>query len=263
MIEVGDSVPLSFTVTDGGVPVDATVTLTVDRPDGTPVSPTVTRTELGRYAALLVATQAGRHVVRWAATGAATAALVDVVNVARATAPVAIISLAEAKEHLNMVGSAEDDELRGFIGAASRVVERHTRRVVAVRTIVEDVTLTRSGLVVLQAAPIVSVTSVTSLDGATAYSASVADGANGIVSVSGGSGRVRVTVVAGQPQVPEDTIMATRIICAHLWSTQRVQTLGASPGFGGPDMGGVPTGRGYLVPNQAAQLLGGRAPNSP
>ncbi len=261
MVEVGDSVPLSFEVVAGGSLVDATVTLTVDRPDGTTVSPTVTRTSVGRYTALLVLTQPGRHVTRWEATGTASHTVVDVLNVAPALSPVAIISLAEAKEHLNMDGSDEDAELRVFIGAASRVVERHLRQVVARRTVVEDVELSRSGVAVLQTAPIISVTSVTSLDGVTAYTASAFDATNGILSVPA-VGAVRVTVVAGQAQVPDDTIMATRIICAHLWSTQRVTPAGA-PGFGGADMGSAPTGRGYLVPNQAAQLLGGRAPNRP
>ena len=83
---------------------------------------------------------------------------------------------------------------------------------------------------------------------------------NGIVSVPAWE-TVRFTLVAGYGQVPDDTIKATQIICAHLWETQRVQAVG--PGFNTGELSAPEIGRGYLIPNQAAQLLGGRAPNRP
>ncbi len=264
MFTVGDSVPLSFLVVNTQQTlVDATVVLTVDQPDGTSATPSVVPDGVGRYSALFVPTQAGRHVVRWSATGAYSAAQTDVLNVAAAADSVALISLLEAKQHLNMdLGSGDnDDELRGFITAASRVVERYTKQVIARRTITEDATPDRTGVVVLQTAPVVSVTSATSLDGVTIYDATVVDAANGIVSVPAWE-TVRFTLVAGYGQVPEDTIKATQIICAHLWETQRVQAVG--PGFNATgELSAPEIGRGYLIPNQAAQLLGGRAPNRP
>jgi uncharacterized phiE125 gp8 family phage protein len=264
MYTVGDSVPLSFLVVNAQQTlVDATVVLTVDQPDGTPATPAVVQGDVGRYSAVFVPTQPGRHVVRWAATGAYAAAQVDVLNVAAAADSVALISLLEAKEHLNMdlERRDDDDELRGFITAASRVVERYTKQVIARRTVVEDGTPDRTGMVVLQTAPILSVTSATSLDGATTYTATVLDAANGIVSVPAWE-TVRFTLVAGYGQVPEDTIKATQIICAHLWETQRVQAVGPGPIPVG-ELSAPEIGRGYLIPNQAAQLLGGRAPNRP
>jgi uncharacterized phiE125 gp8 family phage protein len=263
MFTVGDSVPLSFLVVNTQQTlVDATVVLTVDQPDGAPATPAVVHDSVGRYSALFVPAQAGRHVVRWSATGAYAAAQTDVLNVAAAADSVALISLLEAKQHLNMdLGSGDnDDELRGFITAASRVVERYTKQVIARRTVVEDATPDRSGVVVLQTAPVLSVTSATSLDGATTYDATVLDAANGIVSVPAWE-KVRFTLVAGYGQVPDDTIKATQIICAHLWETQRVQAVG--PGFNSGELSAPEIGRGYLIPNQAAQLLGGRAPNRP
>lgn len=263
MFKVGDSVPLSFLVVNAQQTlVDATVVLTVDQPDDTPATPTVVSDGVGRYSAVFVPTQPGRHVVRWTATGAYAAAQTDVLNVAAATGSVALISLLEAKEHLNMdlERGDDDDELRGFITAASRVVERYTKQVIARRTVVEDATPDRTGVVVLQSAPILSVTSATSLDGATTYDATVLDAANGILSVIAWE-TVRFTLVAGYEQVTEDTIKATQIICAHLWETQRVQAVG--PGFNSGELSAPEIGRGYLIPNQAAQLLGGRAPNRP
>lgn len=267
MYRIGDTVPLSFRVINRQLSLlDATVTLTIEQPTGADVTPSVVRDGVGQYSALFVPTQPGRHVVRWLATGAHNQAETDVLNIAAGASPVEIISLAEAKEHLNMDAeqSAEDGELRSFIAAASRVVEQYLKQVIARRTIVEDHVLDGTGTVLLQAAPVVSLTSVTAPDGTELDVAGMSvDAANGIVSVAA-SGPQRFTFVAGYAVVPDNIIKATQIICAHLWSTQRVQTVGATPGFGGSDMAAAPvSGRGYLIPNQAAQLLGGRAPNSP
>lgn len=88
------------------------------------------------------------------------------------------------------------------------------------------------------------------------------DGPNGIVYVPALQGLTRFTFVAGPAEVSPSQVMATQIICGHLWTTQRVSAL-AGPGFGGMEQSPAVSGRGYLIPNQAAQLLGGRAPNSP
>lgn len=262
MYEVGDSVPLSFRVVDSqSEPSAATVTLTVEQPDGEAVTPTLVAGGVGEHSALFVPEQAGRHVVRWSATGAANQTETDVLNVASAESPVSIISLAEAKTFMNMTDTADDDELREFIAAASGVVEEYLGQIVARRTVVEDHVLDGSGVVILRAAPVVSLTSVAAPDGTGAVDVSgvSVDLANGIVSLAS-TGPVRFTFVAGFSVVPARIIKATQIICAHLWSTQRMPLVSA-PAFG--DAPAAPTGRGYLIPNQAAQLLGGRAPNSP
>jgi hypothetical protein len=64
-------------------------------------------------------------------------------------------------------------------------------------------------------------------------------------------------------RVPDNYITATQIICAHLWQTQRVQTLGSGPTFGGDTSFSPQLGLGYALPNRALELLGGRAPNMP
>lgn len=266
MYQVGDSVPLSFRVINQQKTlVDSFVTLTVTGPDDVDVDVDTSRISVGLYSALFVPTLPGRHIAAWSSAGNFAKSQTDIINVYDVEAPAELISLAEAKEHLNMDSepSEEDEELRGFIAAASRVVEQYTKQVIARRTVVEDHALDGSGTVVLNAAPVIALTSVASPDGSDPVDVDTVtvDLPNGIVSLFG-VGSKRFTFVAGYTQVPENVVKATQIICGHLWQTQRVQQVGLSSGFGGEVTAQV-SGRGYLIPNQAAQLLGGRAPNRP
>lgn len=172
---------------------------------------------------------------------------------------VAIISLEQLREHLNITDTGEDEELQRFLDAASLVVEEYTGQIWARRTIVDDVFVT-GGTAFLRP-PVVSVESVTSLDEATELTVPTAvDGFTGAVSGMD-DGWARVTYTAGPSAAPAHVQLATAIVAAHLWTTQRPSTPNA-PGFGGADAVAAP-GRGYLIPNQAAQLLGGKAPNRP
>lgn len=266
MYEVGDSIPLTWRVINTQQTlVDATVSLIVTPPGGDPTGVDVEHVSVGSYASLYTPTVAGRHTLRWWATDTYESSYSDILNVVPQSAPVALISLAEAKEHMQMDvdDHSEDDELLGFIASASLVVEGQTKSVWAKRTIVETHTLDGTGVVFLDAMPIVSITSIVDSDDTELDLTSVTvDAANGIVRVTA-SGVHTFTLVAGVGVIPENVRTATEIICAHLWRTQRVQTIGAGPGFGA-GMDAIPVaGRGYLIPNQAAQLLGGRVPNRP
>jgi len=261
--EVGGVVRLAWRVLDPSRQrVDATVSLAVVDPGGTASTPTVEHLGVGEYAASFVPTVAGRHVVRWVATGATAASRTDVVNVRAAVEPVALISLEQLKAFLNKDDLVEDDELREFIDTASLVVEEYTGQVWARRTLVEDVFVV-GGAAFLRP-PTVTVTAVAAPDGTALAvpSSEAVDGFTGGVVGLAQSGWVRVTYTAGPLVVPEHVQTATAIIAAHLWTSQRPPSP-ASPGFGGLDAVPVTPGRGYLIPNQAAQLLGGKAPNRP
>lgn len=171
---------------------------------------------------------------------------------------VAIISLEQLREHLNITDTGEDEELQRFLDAASLVVEEYTGQIWARRTIVDDVFVT-GGTAFLRP-PVVAVESVTSLDEAAELTMPTAvDGFTGAVSGLD-DGWSRITSVAGPVSAPPNVQMATAIIAAHLWTTQRVAT---SSSLGVLDAAPVAAGRGYLIPHQAAQLLGGKAPNRP
>jgi hypothetical protein len=258
--EVGGAVRLAWRVLDPSRRrVDATVSLTVTPPAGAALTPTPEYLDVGEYAATFVPTVPGRYVYRWAATGAVSASRADVVNVRAAAEPVALISLDELKSFLNKDDVAEDDELREFIDTASLVVEEYTGQVWARRTLVEDVYV--FGGVAHLRPPVNTVTSVAALDGSELALPGLIDGFTGAASGMT-NGWARVTYTAGPAEVPEHVQTATAIIAAHLWTTQRPATP-AAPGFGGVDAVAVTPGRGYLIPNQAAQLLGGKAPNRP
>lgn len=265
MIEVGDTAPLEFIVVNPQLSrADATVTLTVNQPDGTTVSLPVIRAEVGVYTALYVPAMPGRHTIRWSATGTVSRSSVDVLNVIPSTDSAAIISLAEAREHLNITDedTVEDEELRRFIEAASGAVERHTGQVVARRLLTERFMVSAGSSLVLRP-PVLRIVSAVDAAGATLdVSSWVVDGFTGFVS-AGVSGAVTVTYEAGMPVVPAAYIMATQIICAHLWETQRVQNIGTSPGFGQETNFTPSIGMGYALPNRALELLGGKAPNIP
>lgn len=270
MHDVGDAIPLHFKVVDPATRtlVDADVTCTIIDPNGLASTRSAESSDTGRYSTTFVPTAAGRYVVRWtgvdADSGAAIAAHSDVVNVVEASST-ALVSLAEAREHLNIPHGqhVEDEELRGYITAATAAIEEHLGQVVARRTITEEHSTAPTRRLLLNQAPVLAVSSVT--DGVTTWDPGllVLDGATGAIDVGSGallSGSLRVTYVAGYKVVPPNVILATQIVVAHLWQTQRVPSI-AAPGFGGESA--PVTGRGYLIPNQAAQLLGGKGPNLP
>ncbi len=265
MHDLGDPYLSRFDNTvDGTLTAATTAVLTVTLPDGTTAAPAVSQPSTGRYQATYAPVQVGHHRLRWASTGPGARAQPDVLNVQDAAG--SLISLAEAKAHLNIDEdeSVDDEELRGFIAAATAVVERHTGEAVARRTVVEDHRLSGTTSLVLRNAPIVLVTSVASPDGTVVWLVAdfTVDTFVGVLTGQFLSGLVRVTYVAGQPVVPPNYLLATQIIVAHLWQTQRWSSLGRQPGFDGEEAL-TPPGLGYAIPARAVELLGARGPNPP
>lgn len=263
-IDLGDTVPLKFTVLDDGAPaVPATITLTIELPDGTTVTPTVASPDTGRYEADYVPAAAGRYAVRWTSTEPATA-FTDVFDV-RPAAPRYMIGLAQAKAHLNITSTDHDEELRGHIEAATAAIELYLHEAVVRRTVVEKHTLPRPmTLLILDEHPVVSLTSVQSLDATTTWDLAGldVDGSTGLVQVvSGGalSGTVVVTYVAGRSMIPANHSRAAELVVEQLYSPQR------SPGAGPPGSPGgeellEPDDYGVVIPAAAISLLGVSAP---
>lgn len=260
MIDLGSVYRITATVRDasGTLTDPATATLTITLPDGSTASPAVPlpSTTAGQLVVDYTTTQAGRHVWRMVTTSPATA-YTDVFDVRPAT-PGVIVSLSDAKAQLNVAATYTDDdeELRRYIGAVTGVVEREVGRVVARRSITErqslDVAATQ---VLLSNVPVISLTSVATVDGATTWAVSDldVDGDSGLATVLAGEplgGDVEVTYDAGMAIVPENYQLAALIILQHLWETQRGKS---GPVPGGGDLV-VPAG--YAVPNRARELLG-------
>lgn len=266
--EIGDAIPLTWTVTVGGVATNATVALTVTLPDGTTTSPTVTNPSTGNYAASLTASQSGPHAARWVATGAVTAAETVVFTVG------GLISLAEAKKEIGRTDStdtADDAEIQDFIDAATLACDHIAGGQIMASTYTEwrdggdtEIALTNT--------PVVSVTSVTEYRGVSAQALTAQPLGSGsyngfgyvldidrVRRVAGGmpipffAGRanVKLVYIAGYTAPPADANIAARVIFAHLWGTQNNPGSYALPD---DDSTFVP-GLGYAVPSRAVDLL--------
>lgn len=178
-----------------------------------------------------------------------------------ALGPGALTTLAAVRARLNL----EDDdtgsnaELESVIMAASAAIENHMGLLGARRTVFEDHYLDGTGVVVLRAAPVVELISVLSLsdDSEIAASGATVDYPNGIVRVIG-VGSYRFTLVAGEDPTRPEVQLATQIVVEHMWASQR---LGRPADLSG-DFAPVAS-RGYLIPYQAAELLGGKGANPP
>src|SRR6266542_1649818 len=71
--DVGDAYRLVYTLTDAaGTPANATVTVTITKPDGTADTPTLTNPSTGTYIAVGSCSAAGTWLYKFAATGALT-----------------------------------------------------------------------------------------------------------------------------------------------------------------------------------------------
>lgn len=260
--DLADVVPLTVTIRDSaGDPADGgTVTLTVELPDATTVTPAVTHSSTGVYQVDYTPTMPGRHVVQWACTGLNASGYTDIFDV-RPAAPAYIVSLADMKKHLNMTSTNDDEELRGFIEAATSVIEDELGRAAVRRTFTEQ--HTAYGEILLNWTPVVTVTSVTTVDGAAAWNTvDLHVSPSGIVTAKTGAaalvGVLDVVYVAGPAVMPANWSLAGKIIVQHLWETQRGSKGGMRAG-GTETPGAGFTRYGFAIPNRAKELLTNRA----
>lgn len=261
--DLGDTVPLTFDVE--GADGSTTAVLTIELPDGTPATPTPTSPSLGRYEVSFPPTQAGRHGVRWTSTAPASAHA-DVFDV-RPAAPRYLISLADAKRHLNMrsTRTTDDEELRGHIEAATEAIELYLREAVVRRPEVDKVKLRRhTSQLMLDHRPVVSLTSVVSLDGTTTWDVADldVDTDTGLLSVVSGpalSGTVLVTYIAGRSVIPPNYSRAAELVVESLVCGQRAPAVGP-PATPGGEAELEPDDYGVVIPPKARELLGASAP---
>lgn len=266
--DVGDLYRTSMTLTSpsGGLVNAGTMTLTLTLPDGTPVVVTpITPVTTGTYQYDYQTVQSGRHVARWVATGANPGAYTEVFDVLDAI-PRYIISMADAKAQLNITDTASDNELRAYVEAATDVVERVRGEAMVQRTFVEEHEV-YSGRMSLSRPPVVSLTSIISIDGWITWDVNAlhVNPRTGVVSTALTTGllqlngRVVVTYVAGYAVIPATFQLAAAMIVNHLWQTQRGTKGSPRVGGGLSDTTMVP-GFAFAVPNRALELLGSGMP---
>lgn len=187
----------------------------------------------------------------------------------------AIVTLADAKTHLNITSTTNDDELTRFIAAAQSVVENEIGSVDPVQY--TEVHNGGSPVIVTYHAPVISVDSLSEYAGNTVYALTnqpvgfstspwgytLDDPLSGRITrrgagsypmpFLGGENAVTITYTAGRTTVPASVQLATLIIIAQLWQTQRGTA--SLPTLGGGDMSGTPVST--LIPAMAAELLEG------
>lgn len=265
---LGSSVPLVTTIADpDGVPTNpATIALTVTRPDGTVDTPTPVNTQTGTYVVDYVPATAGLYTVRWVTTDPALA-LVDVIDV-RPAAPGMIVSLADAKKKCKIPpeSTEHDDTLRGYIETVTIAVEDHLHEAIVRRTVTEDIWLDWADEACLTATPVISLTSVATVDGTTSWNVADLhlDQSTGIVTglpnARPFNGLVRFVTVAGRLVIPSNYSAGTLIIIEHLWHTERPQVRNGAPFAGGGYEDTANTtyvgAFGFAVPNRALEILG-------
>jgi hypothetical protein len=176
---------------------------------------------------------------------------------------VALVTLAAAKAQLNIdVGDAShDDELQLYVDAVTTPVEKAVGRVVDQRQFTDERDLAGATSVLLPNVPVIEVTDVATIDGATTWDPADlhVNSASGRVTVRSGpplTGLVAFTYTAGPATAAPNEQLAALLIIQHLWETKR----GTMVVNTGGDMEPWAPGMGFAVPHRALELLGDPLP---
>jgi len=260
-------VALSTVVEVDGVPTDATMSLTVTKPDGTTVSPAINHDGVGLYSSSVLADQLNYWSYSWLSSGAAVGR--DDGQFYVTSSALRVISLEEVKLHLNkdLDDHDDDDELEDFIDTAQDMIVEKIGPVLP--TVYTE---TRPGgrtVVLLTHRPVLSVTSV-SENADYGTPALVApggwklDGGTGVLTRlsareqpqywAGGYSGVDVVYTAGLNPVPAKIRQATKELTAHLWRSSQLGR--ARRTNRGPEDDTAPPS--YALPYRVAEMLGRR-----
>ena len=264
---VGQQVALSTVVEVDGVPTDATMSLTVTKPDGSTVSPAINHDGVGLYSSSVLADQMNFWSYSWFSSGAAVGR--DDGQFYVTSSALRVVSLEEVKAHLNKDPELHDDdaELEDTIDAAQDMI------VAKIGPVLPTVyTETRPGgdaFVLLTHRPVLSITTVSeNADYGTptivAPGGWKLEAGTGVLTRlstreqpqlwAGGYSGVDVTYTAGLNPVPANIRMATRELVAHLW---RQSQLGRARRTNrGPEDDVQPAT--YALPYRVAEMLGRR-----
>lgn len=174
-----------------------------------------------------------------------------------------IITLAAARNQLNYDASdiADDAEIQLYVDGITTVVEDYKGEVIEPRTVTEDLELAGENEFWLSRKPVISLTSLVSLDGSTTWDVSTMRArANGQVLVLPGYslpwGDVVSTYQAGYAVTPERYVRGGLVILQHVWQTQR----GAGQGSGGVVDVGEMLDPQTAIPPKAREWLGPHRP---
>lgn len=231
------------------------VTLTVTKPDGTTLNPTVASTS-GVFSATFPGDLAGRYLLTWL-DDTADIKTTDIAEVWPAD-PRFIVSLTEALDHLkwNSASRAADGpKLRLYIAAATPVIEDITGAVLQ-RTIEQHADGGRSGVALWERPD--EITSV-EIDG-TAITDYVAN-MNAAIVYRGRHGErfpsgrqiIKITYTTGATSVDPNVRLGTLELIRHLWQIGQQISSGSVVEYG-QNTQIVTTPSGYAVPKRVLEL---------
>lgn len=236
----GQPVRVSTTIKDDtGVLVDAgTIKLVVHKPDGTalPDYTSPSHDGLGQYSQIIPAadtTQFGYYPRSWVVTGSGAGVSPPGGFTIYDPFEISIVTLDQARAALGFDADEtdDDDELRAFIAGITPVVESYKHEVITAKTVAQDLTLCGESEFWLSSVPLVSLTSLVSLDGVTYDLTGIRARPSGQVKVLAGStaptGDVVATYKVGYLTVPENYTQGALTALQWLWETQR--GVGSSP----------------------------------
>lgn len=162
-------------------------------------------------------------------------------------------TLADVKRHLGKTATVDDDELQDMLDAATERVQSLIGTSFDAVAVTERVAV-HGGTVVLSRRPAAGSVTLNG-GGITGFTVNAAAGLLYDV-YPGGAYPVTATYTAAASTVPASVQLATAIIAAHLWETQRgpagpvggpLQEPGSDQPFG--------NGAGFAIPNRAKELL--------
>lgn len=164
-------------------------------------------------------------------------------------------TLADLKSHANVSTTADDGELQDMLDAAAGIVRSLIGTSFDASVHTERLSV-NGGTAVLTYRPVAG---DVVLNGGAVTGHSVDADAGLLLDVPWVYGPLTATYTADSGVVPAEVQMATLVIAAHLYETQRMpgQAFDSRPaGFGGAD--GQPDAtpfRGFAIPNRALELL--------
>lgn len=284
--DVGDRVNVSTVVVNAatGLPVNATMTLAVTKPDNSLLTPTptISNPSTGAYNADVDTVLAGNHRIKWTAAGAVVG--VDEYQFYAQPLGFRLVSVTDAKNHINKAANytGDDNELRGFIDTAGEIVDYLAGPTVN-RTVVEYHNGDRVQIFP-DVWPVVDVTEVvetwpggpafilnrlaTLASAGTGYDYTF-DPQTGAVTrrvnswtrpFPPGIGNVKLTYTAGRAQPwPARVRMASLDLISYLWRTSQTGRGAGRPQIGASEMV-VDVGTFGPVPQRVVGMLAGKRP---
>lgn len=173
----------------------------------------------------------------------------------------AIVSLDEAKRQLSIDtdDTSVDMLLQSYVDSITGAVEEHKNEVVEQREVTDELVLDNADRFRLWNRPVISLTSVETVDGDTTWDVSNMHASpSGLVRVRSGDsvdGIVTVIYDAGYEDVPDRYKRGALVILQHLWETQRGE--GEIPGgvIGQEEQTYDPRSF-YDIPRKALEWLG-------